>query len=188
MEVDDAVYLRFRHGRISIHNLRMEVDCWINLQILYHLYFNPQPPSGGWRGWDKIHNERQYFNPQPPSGGWRVIHEVNVTYCYFNPQPPSGGWRCRRYRLCSCYQFQSTTSIRRLTNLQNSLYFSQAISIHNLHPEVDFLISYIIIHLSISIHNLHPEVDVIRIVEKYNIVISIHNLHPEVDGILSRKI
>ena len=102
------------------------------------MYFNPQPPSGGWRSLPQVALlsqlfqsttsirrltqyqhwlpvERHYFNPQPPSGGWPVFHHLFPVLMDFNPQPPSGGWRCSCG--CRCYIC--------------------VISIHNLHPEVD---------------------------------------------------
>ena len=169
------------------------------------LYFNPQPPSGGWRLTIQIKVVIINFNPQPPSGGWQRVHYIQLRKRHFNPQPPSGGWLVIEVYNHIILEFQSTTSIRRLTSFPISSCstrypFQSTTSIRRLTCFNILFAEF----LFISIHNLHPEVDGVYektdwTAENFNpqppsggwpfsssgsislILISIHNLHPEVD-------
>ena len=99
------------------------------------------------------------FNPHPPCGGWRRPSIFIDADKNFNPHPPCGGWHKTDLINLRKWRFQSTSSMRRMTELAQAVNEAIKISIHILHAEDDFIVFINANKTLISIHILHAEDD-----------------------------
>ena len=127
-------------------------------------------------------NHEKNFNPHPPCGGWHQIPHVLEPDINFNPHPPCGGWPIAKEDNADSGKFQSTSSMRRMTNPCCPYCKYQHISIHILHAEDDKEQS----EHKTALHNFnpHPPCGGWRAVVEWHqrrCNISIHILHAEDD-------
>ena len=126
-----------RSSPISIHALREEGDPSFFCAFLHGLDFYPRPPRGGRRLSGCRCSGTCNFYPRPPRGG-RLLHTARQTLqTNFYPRPPRGGRPAQPLPLQSVFQFLSTPSARRATDIFADSTPVCRISIHALREEGD---------------------------------------------------
>ena len=154
-------------GRISIHALREEGDCFAVVAFAALGHFYPRPPRGGRPQLSyTIMPHSSDFYPRPPRGGRLGIRlYMQILLLYFYPRPPRGGRPCIVIISLGRFSFLSTPSARRATSLYHFMLFFASISIHALREEGDFLVRvYFENGAKISIHALREEGDCFAVV------------------------
>ena len=100
------------------------------------------------------------FNPHLPYGRWHDYRNTSGAYNYFNPHLPYGRWLNRKNNTCIVDIFQSTPSLRKVT--QNLLYC--IVVCNNFNPHLPYGRWQVTHHFSlqlqcISIHTFLTEGD-----------------------------
>ena len=150
--------------------------------------FNPHPL---WRGWQSQsqHNATNFddFNPHPLWRGWpdqiafkysKILISIHTlceegdytplilvgnTVSHFNPHPLWRGWPLTKFFSITYLKFQSTPSVKRVTDCPEGLTKYQVISIHTLCEEGDPDVEkFKQILQGISIHTLCEKGDTIK--------------------------
>ena len=112
--------LRMGRRVISIHALREEGDAFSIIWECLRRYFNPRPPRGGRRRWQRAHQKNcHHFNPRPPRGGRRLLvvsshdtKKISIHALREEGDPCNGGQNLPRSRI-SIHALREEGDLRR---------------------------------------------------------------------------